>query len=462
MSLLVLGIDGARKEYLEEAMERGMMPNMKEFVDEGFLQELESVIPPSTIPAWVSMFSGLNPDSLGFYHMTEYDGEQISFLQSPRWRGEMIWDKLDSEFVLLNLPGTSPLWPVKGMVLEGFPMVEEPSIYPEEKSHYLEDVDFESTSDKKTTEATRQAYLRNYEKRSRLFDSIEERGDVRVEVYQITDTNAHKSKDLDQLLEAYGKVDRVIGDRMEEYDDVMLVSDHGFKNVDRYFYVNRWLANHGYLEEKEGQETGGEGLRTVVRKLVSPIAGTRLRPFLKKMNDILSSSTGVDFSPGAKGPDQIDFEKSKAYAYRGGAISYCDINIPDQVEDVQEFRSTLEDSFKELEHIEEVFRSEELYQETEKMPDLILKLEDDVGGGISLFSEETFETNAFIHSRTGILGAWGNSFIERTTDQDPEIVDIAPTVAHYLGTELRSDGKKLDIFSEQFEPRSSEVEDIDF
>jgi len=468
MTLLVFGMDGAVEEWLDEAIERGLMPNLERFRDEGCFGKMDSTTPPITIPAWVSMFSGLEPDKFNTYHMTELKSDYSRrYINSSRWKGRMLWDKLGGEFGLVNFPGTSPLWPVNGYVFEGFPMVRDPNVYPERLEEELPDVDFVEKDGQATMERKRQAFFTNFEKKKKIFNQIDEDVDVRIEVFQLTDTTAHRSKNLDQIMEAYSAVDEVLGERMEEYDDILLVSDHGFTHIDQMFYVNTWLKEQGFLEEKGGDESGSKTVMDKLQELLSPLAETRLRPVLKLGNDLLSSSAGIDFSPNRKGINDIDFEKTEAFSFRGGANNHGDINLNDDkyekgsVENPEKVIEEIKQGLEQKDFIDEVWRREEIYDEPEKMPEIVFKVTEDFGVGTSLFAKTVFQTDAFIHSETGIVGGWGDSF---TTGRAPrsELVDVAPTVAHYIGQELDVDGKAItELFDDNFQPEKPEkTEDL--
>lgn len=456
MTLLVFGMDGAVREYVEEAIDRGLMPNMEQLIEEGAFGDMKSCTPPVTIPAWVSMFSGCRPGSLGIYHMTYMDEDhQRRSVDSSLWKGKMLWDRLDGEFGLVNVPGTSPLWPVNGYVLEGFPMVENPEVYPESLKEELPEFDFVEKDAQQTKSGRRKAMFKNFRKRKEIFGEIDRSVDARLEVIQLTDTSAHRSKNLDQVLEAYSEVDEVLGERMEEFDDILLVSDHGFMHIDRMFYINTWLEEHGYLQQKEGDSSGsGKSVMDRLQSTLAPLAETPLRPVLKLANDLLRKNTSVDFSPKANGIDRIDFEKTDAFSFRGGATNYGEINLEDP-----EVKQEIIEELEKEEFVDWVKPREAVYDEPDEMPEIIFKTRESVGVGSSLFPKTVLETDAFIHSDTGIVGALGPSFREGEIE-DARIYDVAPTVARYLGQELECDGKALDVFADDFEPRKPEESEL--
>ena len=464
MTLLVFGMDGAVREYVEEAVEKGMMPNMENIMEEGVFDDMDSSVPPITIPAWVSMFSGLHPDKLGVYHMTEMDQDyNINSVPSSKWKGRMFWDKLDGEFGLINVPGTSPTWSLNGYMFEGFPMVTNPSTYPENLKDDLPNFEFRSKDVGSTTAKDREAMIYNFRRRREIFNQIDGEVDVRVEVYQVTDTVAHRCSNRQQIIEMYAEVDEIIGERLEQYEDVLIVSDHGFTNVDKYFYINTWLQNNGFLtpENTDSEDT----LIQKARELLSPLAETRLRPLLKKGNDLLSSSTGIDFSPKSFSPDQVDFSNTKAFSFRGGANNHGEININDErysepvVEDREHVKNKIIKKLSKVDEVDEVWDSSEVYDEPDEMPDIVFRVKEDVGLGVSLFPKEIFKTNAFIHSDTGIVAAKGKNF--RSGDvEKAQLADVGPTIAKYLGQNMDADGQPLDIFDEEFEPIKPESQDF--
>ncbi|MFB6191100.1 MAG: alkaline phosphatase family protein, partial [Candidatus Nanohaloarchaea archaeon] len=448
MTLLVFGMDGACKEYVEEAIERGLMPNLEKFRGEGAFGEMDSVVPPVTIPAWPSMFTGNYPDRFDTFHLFDMDERYRINGGGRPWKGSMVWDGIEGSFGVLGVPGTSG-WPVKGYMVGGFPLTAENS-YPEDLHEEAAEVEFVDAGAPNTREKRRKAEFENFEQEKKLYSSIDREADVKIEVYQLTDNAAHKSKSLDAVLEAYEAADKLLGEKLERYEDVLVVSDHGFTQVDRYFYINTWLEENGYLEE---QESGGRSLKHAVQKLVAPLAGTFLRPALKTANDLLQKNTGTDFGFNADSPENIDYENTEAFCFQGSASHYGGIWVNDgrwdspTVKDREKKVEEIREDLLQQEVIKNVWPREEVYEEPENMPDIVFETVPDTGVGVSLFPETTVGTNAFIHKFTGIVGALGPGFRPGEVE-DAEIVDVAPTIARYLGQELDCDGEALDIFSE--------------
>ncbi|MFB6193353.1 MAG: alkaline phosphatase family protein, partial [Candidatus Nanohaloarchaea archaeon] len=449
MTLLVLGIDGAVREYVEEAIDRGLMPNMENLIEEGVFGDMKSTVPPVTIPAWVSIFSGQRPDRFDTYHLTELDEDRERFTApSERWRGDMVWDRIDGRFGLNSVPGNSPVWPLDGYAVEGLPMAEDPGVYPETLEDELPELDYPDHGEASSASERRDAFRRIFEKKRQVFSETPDDVDVRVEVYHLPDRMGHAADSREQILETYGMMDEVVGKKLEKYDDVLIISDHGFKQVEKCFYPNAWLRDNGYLELEEGGSS--RDLRERLQSFAARLADTPLRPLLKKANDIVSSETNVELSPDSTGVEYIDFERTTAYSYRGGSISYADININHenvQPEEVESLKRDIKEGMGEVEGVDKIWLSEDLYEETDNMPEIVIKMQQNVSTGSAIFPEQFLSNDAFVHSDTGIVAALGPSF-RAGGIEEAKIIDVAPTIAYYLGQELDCDGEALDIFSE--------------
>ena len=64
--ILVIGLDCAPPELMFDKFTDDM-PNFKKLMSEGVYGELESVIPPITVPAWMCMMTSKTPGQLGYY-----------------------------------------------------------------------------------------------------------------------------------------------------------------------------------------------------------------------------------------------------------------------------------------------------------------------------------------------------------------------------------------------------------
>ncbi len=142
--VLIVGFDGATWDILTPLIQQGKLPTFRKLVEEGTSGYMESTVPPVTIPAWISMFSGLKPQQLGIFDFNRIvveDGIMESRLfNSSDYKGRLMWDFLSRKgmkSLVLNVPGTYPPYPIEGHLI-GFdytPM--EKCTYPGELEEIL-------------------------------------------------------------------------------------------------------------------------------------------------------------------------------------------------------------------------------------------------------------------------------------------------------------------------------------
>jgi len=65
---IVLGLDGADWTFLNEWFDAGELLELQRLRETSVSGPLKTVVPPSTVPAWPCMFTGLNPGHLGITH----------------------------------------------------------------------------------------------------------------------------------------------------------------------------------------------------------------------------------------------------------------------------------------------------------------------------------------------------------------------------------------------------------
>jgi predicted AlkP superfamily phosphohydrolase/phosphomutase len=64
--ILVLGIDGASWNLVDDLIQAGNLPTIKKMKTKGVAKDLKSCLPFVTFPAWKCYSTGLNPGKLGY------------------------------------------------------------------------------------------------------------------------------------------------------------------------------------------------------------------------------------------------------------------------------------------------------------------------------------------------------------------------------------------------------------
>ncbi|MEJ2679352.1 MAG: alkaline phosphatase family protein, partial [Gemmatimonadota bacterium] len=93
MRILIIGLDCAAPELLlgED------LPNIRRLMEAGLYGRLESVVPPITVPAWMSMSTSRDPGSLGVYgfrNRVDYSYDRMQTADSRWFKAVTMWDQV--------------------------------------------------------------------------------------------------------------------------------------------------------------------------------------------------------------------------------------------------------------------------------------------------------------------------------------------------------------------------------
>jgi predicted AlkP superfamily phosphohydrolase/phosphomutase len=279
----VIGLDCVPPELALERW-RDDLPNIKRLMESGIHGPLESTIPPITVPAWMSMMTGIDPGTLGVYGFRNrkdhsYDG--LTFANSRMVNEEAVWDilaKHGKRSILLGVPLTYPPRPIHGHMVCDFlaPDTSVEYTYPPDLKDEIEEVvgdyiidvrDFRTDQKDRLLEQIYTMTERRFQLARHLLTTKE--WDFFIMVEMGTDRIHHgfwRYFDPDHPLfepgnpyenaihDYYVYCDILIGQTLETLPSdtmVLVVSDHGAKRMDGGICFNEWLMREGYLALKE-------------------------------------------------------------------------------------------------------------------------------------------------------------------------------------------------------------------
>ncbi|MCK5552864.1 MAG: alkaline phosphatase family protein [Deltaproteobacteria bacterium] len=281
--VLILGLDCACPELVFEQW-RGDLKHLGHLMEEGIYGELESTIPPITVPAWTSMMTGKSPGRLGFYgfrNRADYSYDGMVFANSQYIREDTVWDILSrgrKRSVVIGVPQTYPPKPINGCLITSFltPDTTRQYTYPPELKgevenlvgEYMLDVDNFRTDEKEQLlhqihEMTEKRFrVAKYLMTTKPWDFfiVVEIGLDRMHhgFWKFFDKGHRKyragSKFEGAIKEYYLYLDRHVGEMLSvvgEDTAVVVVSDHGAKGMEGGVCINEWLMEKGYLALKE-------------------------------------------------------------------------------------------------------------------------------------------------------------------------------------------------------------------
>ncbi len=120
--LCVIGIDGMDYHLVEKW--RKVLPNLWKLQSEGFGSVLESIFPPDSIPAWITIYTGLDPSNHGIIEKIDYFGKNYKNFKVDTgvFRGKTFWDiagQFKKKVCIINPFMAYPIWPVNGVMVGG-------------------------------------------------------------------------------------------------------------------------------------------------------------------------------------------------------------------------------------------------------------------------------------------------------------------------------------------------------
>lgn len=287
--LLIVGWDCADPDITDSLCERGRLPHLSTLRQQGFYTPIESTIPPSSLPAWTSAFTGVGP---GRHGLTEYiqkdpGAYRLRLVTSADRRAETLFTlahRAGLRVACLGVPGTYPPDPAVDVCIAGFdsPLARKASgrafspgflhkKLAEKNLHWPYGGVDELAVGPGWHRAARKTLLESVEQKTRVVEEILHGDwfDLFTVVFSELDTASHhfwayhdgrsprrrSDPDLDGTLEeVYVALDRALGRMLSGLDEqaaVLVLSDHGAGGAsDHVFCLNRWLASAGWLRFK--------------------------------------------------------------------------------------------------------------------------------------------------------------------------------------------------------------------
>ncbi len=298
--LLVMGLDGATPELLFSWAEKGLLPHLKRLMDRGAWGPLASTFPPMTLPAWSSFLTGVNPGRHGIFDFVvrRPGSYRVEFVNSTFRTSPTFFRTLSDagrRVASLGVPTTYPPEAINGVMVGGFDSpvatgIDASFCYPRafygEIRRVIGDFRFADFQEIDISEGwhqkARESLLDTISRKEKLAHHLigREPWDCLMVLFGESDTASHhfwwlmdpasprhdpgKARQLgDTILTVYQRLDRAVGSLWETgaFTHILLVSDHGFGGAgDRVIYLNRWLAQQGFLSFKGGSQGGSHGV----------------------------------------------------------------------------------------------------------------------------------------------------------------------------------------------------------
>lgn len=509
--VVVIGLDAATWTVIKPWMAEGGMPNLAKLMQAGVSGPLESVLPPITPAAWTSFMTGKNPGKHGIFNFleTENGGYSMRYSNATSRRSPTVWKLLnDAGFSVgtMNIPFTYPPEKLNGFQISGMgtPSDDSPFIHPPELREELLrhlgpiELDLRFLGSMNTDERRYQvlAEMEHHDQQwtnAALYLIENHPRDVMMFVFMSIDTVQHyfwqhMDKDHfihdpklapkfgDAIRKVYERLDAAAGqiiDRLPEETTVFVVSDHGGgPTVDRFLFLNRYLAQLGLLHYHEKTTSGLRGLGTKLMRfgfsLLRSTLSSRQKSWLANLFPKLHQKSELAYSSFTS----IDWTRTKAYCSEVlAAPPSIYINLkgikPQGIVDPADYDALINHIIAKLTELKDprngrpvinrVYRRDEILHGpfAHEGADLILDWwsENSLFSTLPSFPEDTDKPALIIrehkpsedsewggtHRLGGILVARARALRTGADVEGARLIDFAPTLLHLLGVSVPED-----------------------
>ena len=493
--VVVIGLDGATWDILIPLIDRQILPNIKWLKDKGAWGILNSTYPPSTVPAWVSFQTGRDVANHGCFYFTQPKTSLNDFriINSSDINGITFYELLNihqKKTIVINLPVSYPPRS-RGIMITSFLTPGDKFIFPKSLK--------EEFSELKKYRLLPNASLEHEGKMEEYIRDVREVERIRFECAKIlfkekewdfffilisgTDWIQHvKLEDLingdfgddSEIIKAYQDFDSHIGWFLKNLSSnavMIILSDHGFKQYEKTFCINTWLAQNSYLGFSPGKRVytgihleGSRLLRKNEEKLITEDVKDvslfqNIYPFLKRivlltlkhprLFDLIEKIymktrriIPIEFNLELK----YDPSTSIALGVKWGGIYINDKErfFDGKIEVTQEI---IEELIKKLVNLKEPDTDRQIFERVFKknenglsnLPDIVCESE-------NYWISDSFASNKLFrevkkswHSIEGIFLVYGSSIKERYEIQKARIWDIAPTILNIFSLPIPKD-----------------------
>ncbi len=487
--LAVIGIDSLDPYIVLRYREK--LPHLSRLVDESPTLTARSVFPVDTIPAWVSIYTGLRPSNHGVTYVYDVFDQSLSDLAKldvTRIKGSTFWDVAGREgfrTITVSPPLMFPAWEVNGIMVSKSPFEKRVdwlrttravSVFPDsiQESYSIPDElmdlwgGFPGMTHLQEWAAIGKGAIASETEMSLKLFSGEEWGlffiyfsfldIIQHRLWRFFDENdpSYPGNNLysNIIPDYYITFDSVIGELRKASPDAtfIVMSDHGHQmRPTKTININEYLRRGGYLMQHRNNVCLKNRLRRVLLEAANKLGIEHsLLKFVSRSKKMTQVTKSVYSSSGS-----IDRRKSiaslstfagiKSYSHGGIEINRELISKTERAKILTELKDILLklNTSQGDNAVTCVKRRDELYQGAHiegTYPDLLFELKSDFGVGWELCSDlfgKAYDHNIASggHAKTAIFLIAGTDKV--VTRSNLSIVDAAPTILDVLGIDLR-------------------------
>ncbi|MFC1668703.1 alkaline phosphatase family protein [Chlamydiota bacterium] len=473
--VLLIGLDGGTWKVFNSLIKEGKMVCLNQIVNSGCSGNLTSTIPPITPSAWTSFLTGINPGKHGIFDFFNFDKESFCThtINAKSIKNKTLFDFMseNNKSVLFHkIPITYPPRKVNGVMLSCFmtPNLDVDFTYPPElkKEILTQFPDYQISPAKILYENNPfsggfDKYLNKMEnflqqnKEIAFFLMKKYPADLCAIQFQSLDIlqhslwpyldENHPLFNKEKYLKIISKYFETLDDSIKQlkrlfetlYSDcerlIIILSDHGFTRIDRFFNIQKWLIKKGLTFTKR------RNIKTFLINNLIKIDKFNIR------RKLISSKKYLNLL-GDHYLSQIDSKRSSVCAI-GNGWGNIFILIKDKESIMKYIRDELikmRDPTTGRKVIKEVYFKKDVYHGTniKNLPDVIAEPMPGYVIRTNLrlkefgFIEVVNDTHLATHDLNGIIVFEGTSVVNSSEKINAKIYDITPTILYFLGLQI--------------------------
>lgn len=470
---LLIGLDGATWTVLDDLMEKGVMPFLKEFTARGVKAGLNSTPNPLTPPAWTTIMTGRTPGNHGVFDFIFAEQRKSDYYFTLSTfndiKTETIWSivsRSGGKATSLNYPLMAPPPPVEGTIVPGLVSWRHlrRHVYPRDRYDELKqipgfdarelswDFDMEKKASQGISEDEYEAWADFHIVREKQWFNVAKylmqnhKADLTSILFDGTDKMMHMGwrfvdpvnfpenptpfelKMQGLMRKFFAEVDGFMAELVAiagPETRVLMASDHGFGPTWEVLRINTWLAQEGYLTWRTLADDVSEQDRAAFEKVKSShfilLDWDKTTAYARS-----TTSNGiyiqVSFGPGEPGVPVEDY-----YAFRETLIARL---------------ATIVDPATGERIVTDVLKKEVYFPGAynDQAPDLTLVMRDH--SFVSILDKEPIlcprPTIDGTHYPTGIFAAAGPGIKQGVVLPELQIAQVAPAVLYSMDMDIPS------------------------
>jgi len=262
--VVIIGLDGATFNIIQPLLNQNELPFFKKLMNIGSHGLVESKLPLNSAANWTSLFTGKNPGKHNIYDFLTYNNSsyQPNLISNKSLKSNLLWQIANShnlQTILLNAPIISQPEPLNGIMVGGMltPTIRR-CAYPQkiarelEKENYIVDSGFaRNHNPEKYFEQITKTLL----KQEHTFQRLIKQYPWKLAILTLNALGKAQHgfwHERDKVEALYIQIDHFLRNVFESLDEetyFIVVSDHGFKAINKKFFVNEWLWEIGLLHK---------------------------------------------------------------------------------------------------------------------------------------------------------------------------------------------------------------------